>query len=90
MPQVTRTASITGMAASKFTPFQRIIVHPTPRGWSWTRVSRNGSAGAVAPSPFDNKSNAVRAGRREAAVINRFSAVTVAVVEVRDTDPGYV
>ena len=52
------------------TPKYRVIVHPTTKGWTWTQVARNGSAGAVAPTTFDNKANAKRAGQRQVAALN--------------------
>ena len=48
----------------------RVIVHPTTKGWTWTQVSRNGSPGAVAPSAFDNRANAKRAGQRQVDALN--------------------
>lgn len=44
------------------TPKYRVIVHPIGRRWTWSQVSRNGSLGAVAPTSYDNKANAKRAG----------------------------
>lgn len=64
----------------------RVIVHPTAKGWSWTQVSRNGSAAAVAPKNYDSKSNAKRAGQRQVEALNGAYAALVVV----DTDPGYV
>ena len=72
----------------------RVVVHPTRKGWSWTQVSRNGSAGAVAPKTYDSKSNALRAGKRQVDILDPARPVTelstYAVLEVTDTDPGYV
>lgn len=48
----------------------RVIVHSTRKGWTWTQVSRNGSAGAVAPATFDKKDNARRAGQRQVDALN--------------------
>lgn len=51
-------------------PKHRVIVHRSKKGWTWTQVSRNGSAGAVAPAPFDNKANAKRAAQRQVDSLN--------------------
>ena len=48
----------------------RVVVHPTRKGWTWTQVSRNGSAAAVAPKVYDTKANAKRAGARQVAILN--------------------
>lgn len=62
--------TITGMTANTL-PRYRVIVHPSPRNqWTWTQVSRNGSALAVAPGEFDNKANAKRAARRQVDALN--------------------
>lgn len=76
------------------TPRVKVVVHPTRKGWTWTQVSRNGSAGALAPKTYDSKSNAIRAGKRQVATLDPAvpqgeASVHVAFV-VRDTDPGYV
>lgn len=71
----------------------RVVVHPTRKGWSWTQVSRNGSAAAVAPKTYDNKANAKRAGGRQVDTLNGGVSSTVtsyAVLEVVDKDPAYV
>jgi hypothetical protein len=44
----------------------KVIVHPTSKGWSWTQVARNGRVSAIAPTTFDNSSNAKRAAIRQA------------------------
>lgn len=51
------------------TPAHRVVVHQSGKGWSWKQVSRNGSNGATAPSPFDNKANAKRAAERQVAAL---------------------
>lgn len=66
MPLVTVGRIVTGVPQ---TPIVKVIVHPTKKGWSWTQVSRNGSAQAVAPKTYDSKSNAVRAGRRQMDIL---------------------
>ena len=80
----------------------RVVVHPTRKGWTWTQVSRNGSAAAAAPKVYDTKANAKRAGARQVAILNgaldRLPTYAVvfttnnpyAVLEVVDKDPGYV
>lgn len=76
------------------TPRARVIVHPTKKGWTWTQVARNGSAGAVAPKTYDSKANAKRAAERQVAMLDPTMPAGEAnphiALEVRDTDPGYV
>jgi hypothetical protein len=75
------------------TPRARIVVHPTKKGWSWTQVSRNGSAAAVAPKTYDSKSNATRAAKRQIDALDprpKGEASTHIALEVVDKDPNYV
>lgn len=76
------------------TPRARIIVHPTKKGWTWTQIARNGSAGAMAPKTYDNKSNAKRAAERQVNMLDPCvpagETSTHIKLEVLEYDPGYV
>ena len=54
----------------------RIVVTRSRKGFQWAQIARNGSAGAISPKTYDTKSNAMRAARRQAALVG-------GVVEVR-------
>ena len=100
MLQVKIRASVVGMKLAVrpdgaiTTPRAKVVVHPTRKGWSWTQVARNGSAGAVAPKTYDSKSNAVRAARRQIAALDPALAAgetsTSISLQILDKDPGYV
>lgn len=47
----------------------RIVVTKSRKGYQWAQIARNGSAGAISPKTYDTKSNAVRAARRQAALV---------------------
>ncbi|USH45572.1 hypothetical protein SEA_PHABULOSO_77 [Gordonia phage Phabuloso] len=47
----------------------RIVVTRSRKGFQWAQIARNGSAGAISPKTYDTKSNAVRAARRQAALV---------------------
>ena len=47
----------------------RIVVTRSRKGYQWAQIARNGSAGAISPKTYDTKSNAVRAARRQAALV---------------------
>lgn len=76
------------------TPRARVIVHPTKKGWTWTQVARNGSAGAMAPKTYDNKANAKRAAERQVNMLDPMvpagESSTHIKLETLDHDPGYV
>jgi hypothetical protein len=44
----------------------KVIVHPTSKGWAWTQIAINRRVSAIAPTTFDNKANAKRAAIRQA------------------------
>jgi hypothetical protein len=56
-------------AASAATPQIRVVVTRSRKGYQWAQIARNGSAGAISPKTYDTKSNAVRAARRQAALV---------------------
>lgn len=60
----------------KVAPPVRVVVTKSRKGYQWAQIARNGSAGAISPKTYDTKSNAVRAARRQAALVG-------GVVEVR-------
>ncbi|SDT83686.1 hypothetical protein [Gordonia westfalica] len=47
----------------------RVVVTRTRKGYQWAQIARNGSAGAISPKTYDTKSNAVRAAKRQAALV---------------------
>ncbi|WVX88619.1 hypothetical protein SEA_CHEESETOUCH_76 [Gordonia phage CheeseTouch] len=50
-------------------PRIRVVVTKSRKGYQWAQIARNGSAGAISPKTYDTKSNAVRAARRQAALV---------------------
>lgn len=53
----------------KVSPPVRVVVTRSRKGYQWAQIARNGSAGAISPKTYDTKSNAVRAARRQAALV---------------------
>ena len=60
------------------TPSIKVIVHKTRKGWTWSQISANGSVSAVAPTVYDNKANARRAGVRQVDNLNRAGQLVAA------------
>ena len=56
-------------AATTGTASVRVVVTRSRKGYQWAQIARNGSAGAISPKTYDTKSNAVRAARRQAALV---------------------